>query len=174
MVGNLVPDVLAPNDFCRLRQAAAFCESLPGYFGPFGSGHPSDSHWRDLERRIRRALECGEIVLISEDAAFRSGERHAGGGGFSGEAEDEWQGNTTRDAATKIHWIEFRVIDVTTGNPVPGLQLEVTLADASKQKTKTNQAGSIRFDDTTPGDCTLLSSWKDVRLEDVYAFLEIE
>jgi hypothetical protein len=283
-VGNLVPDVLDPSDLFNVREALAFCESLSGYFGPAIGGCLTDSRWRDLEGRIRRGLQSGEIVLISGNArrnapyrvhsaaisrakgvawevygtakdflivrrgdllpgeqparsaeireiieslaapearmtvqeilkssrdaglhpagagfasgekkvaptgdlrarlevAFQSGElvlvalkRHAGGGAVVDEAQQESQ-DTSREAATNTHWIEFRVVDVTTGNPVPDLPLEVILANSSKQKCKTNQDGAIRFDDTTPGDCALLADAKDIRLEEAYAFVAVE
>jgi len=177
-VGNVVPDLLDPNDFFRLQQAAAFCESFAGYFGPVGGGHLLNKDWRDLECRIQRALESGEIALISEDVrqgALNQLASTAGSSGASfGKVGDESPGGAASDGTAKIHWIEFQVVDVTTGNPVPGLQLEVILADASKQKCKTNQDGSIRFDDTTPGTCMLLSNFTEVRLEDAYSFVAVE
>lgn len=168
--GDVVPEILDPSDLFSVRRALEFCTSLLGYQCPPVGTDSADSHWRDLGAAIRRALESGEIVVIAVEPDIRE----SGGGAPPVEAADDGQSGGARNATTKSHWIEFQVIDIATSKPIPAVQLEVILADASKQKCKTDGSGSIRFDDTTPGDCTLLCDWKNVRLEDAYALVAVE
>jgi hypothetical protein len=168
-IGDVVPEIFDPADLFSVRRALEFCTLVLDYRCPPVGTDSADSHWRDLAAVIRQALAAGEIAVI----AVEPDPRQSGGGAPPADNADDGKSDTTQ-AVTKSHWIEFQVIDIITGKPVPAVQLEVILADASKQKCKTDGSGSIRFDDTTPGDCTLLSDWKDVRLEDAYAFVAVE
>ena len=66
--GSIVPDVFDPNDPFSVSEARQFCNLLFASAGPPAGGQLLETGWRDLESTIRRALEHGEIAVVSESA----------------------------------------------------------------------------------------------------------
>jgi len=66
--GSVVPDVFDPNDPFSVSEARQFCNLLFASAGAPAGGQLVGSGWRDLETTIRRALEHGEIAVVSESA----------------------------------------------------------------------------------------------------------
>jgi hypothetical protein len=56
-------------------------------------------------------------------------------------------------AVAKKHWVEFRVVDDQTGEPVEGVELTVRLPDGSTEIRATDAGGYVEIADILGGDC---------------------
>lgn len=75
-----------------------------------------------------------------------------------------------QDRQTTLAWIRLQVIHATTGEPIPGIPLHVTLPDDSERDATTDADGVVTFRDLQPGICMVMCDLQDARLQDTYAF----
>ncbi len=70
------------------------------------------------------------------------------------------------------HRVAFRVVIDQTGEPVPGVALQITLPDGQKLSRTTDDAGQIEIADlTAPGQCRVACSMEGARLGTTYDFV---
>jgi len=58
-------------------------------------------------------------------------------------------------AVVKKHWVEFRVVDDQTGEPVKGIDLTVRLPDGSTEIRTTDAGGYVEITEILRGDCVV-------------------
>ena len=86
-----------------------------------------------------------------------------------GTSEDA-EGPPVQSRQTVLAWIRLRVIHATTGVPIPGIRLHVTLPDDTERDGTTDGDGMIVYRDIQPGICMVMCDLQDARLRDTYAF----
>jgi hypothetical protein len=133
-------------------------------------GHLCMTHCLTTEEILKACalqLVSGRIKLLKQS-------RDMNGNG-AGEAVEE---NAAREAASqfqkparKTAWVEFRVLDDKTGQPVEGVELTIKLPDGRLERRKTDIGGFIEINDTVEGDCLLNSDLTDAQLSSAYAFV---
>lgn len=68
-------------------------------------------------------------------------------------------------------WIDIRVIDDVSGDPVPGLRLTVSLADGSQQVVTTSMEGLVALRAISDGTCSVTSELGHAIVGDVCPFV---
>jgi len=71
----------------------------------------------------------------------------------------------------KLTWIEIKIMNDQTGEPVNWVRLTVKTPDGNEAFYTTNSAGIIRIDDIEPGTCDASCDIKGVQLKDTLAFV---
>jgi hypothetical protein len=126
---------------------------------------------KQLLAEIAQALFIGRIAIADR----RFVQRRTGGGGGANSAQSKR--DKTADQPSKSiplprsekpdqgpvppskpesqtkSWIEFNLLDETTGKPISGVAFKIQLTDGSIVKHTTNGAGKIRIDGIDPGTC---------------------
>lgn len=100
----------------------------------------------ELTRSVALRLARGELEVVpreGEERAILAAE----------EKVEEKATPQTRERA----WISFRFVHDETGDPIPHLQLRVTLPDGSAQETKTDSDGTAEFKEIDEGSCSVTS-----------------
>jgi len=64
------------------------------------------------------------------------------------EGEDEQQQNEI-----ETHWIEVKLVDETSGEPIPNARYEIELANGQLRTGRLDDSGMVRLDDIPPGEC---------------------
>jgi hypothetical protein len=78
-------------------------------------------------------------------------------------------------APGKKHWVEFRLVDDSTGDPIPGVELTIKLPDGSIEKRTTDAGGYVEVNDTLKGDCEIsVEIKKDDDPSVLYEFVRME
>jgi hypothetical protein len=134
------------------------------------SSHLQPANDDDLLRRVALLLAAGRITLL---AASRRGASTAGEEAVKRELAKETEKKSSVGAAPKRHWVEFRVVDDKTGNPVKGIELTVKLPDGSIEKRKTDQDGYIEINDTLKGACEVSCETGDEPPSNMYEFVRM-
>jgi len=76
-------------------------------------------------------------------------------------------------APAKKHWIEFRLVDDTTGNPIQGVELTIKLPDGSVEKRTTDAGGYVEINDTLKGNCEITVDANEENPSALYEFVRI-
>jgi hypothetical protein len=71
----------------------------------------------------------------------------------------------------KLTWIEIKIMNDQTGQPVNWVRLTVKTPDGNEAYYTTNAAGIIRIDDIEPGTCDVSCDVKGVHLKDTLSFV---
>ena len=117
---------------------------------------------RTLGPRLRRAVESGELVMITEEGG--EGWRGAVAAQRASEAAAPPPAESPRPTKT---WIEFLVEDM-AGQPIAGRKYRATLTDGTKKTGQTDSSGLVRFDELDPGLCEFVlegldgNAWEEV------------
>jgi hypothetical protein len=64
------------------------------------------------------------------------------------------------------HQIEFKIEDE-NGNPLPDVTMQIALPDESIVEKTSDENGKIKINNIEPGECTILSDWKDYNVNEV-------
>jgi hypothetical protein len=76
-------------------------------------------------------------------------------------------------APKQKHWIEFRVIDDKTGEPIQGVELTIKLPDGSVEKRTTDAGGYVEINNKLKGDCEVSCEFSELQLPTVYEFVRV-
>ncbi len=118
----------------------------------------------DVLSQFAALLVSGEVKLLR--SPLHRGRR------ASPEAEEEKSpaasGGPT--PGPKKHWVEFRVVDDKTGQPVAGVQLTVKIPGGGIEQHTTDAGGFIEIYDILRGECEVSSEISD---SNSYAFVRI-
>ncbi len=125
-----------------------------GLFRPDLSG--LDDH--ETLRQLAWQLVSGKIRITT--ARLRTGV-----GGEKPPAEEEEPATPPPATEEPLHWIEFKVIDEETGEPISGVELKVKLTTGETKKYTTGGGGLISIRDIPAGTCDILEMNDDDALE---------
>lgn len=67
--------------------------------------------------------------------------------------------------ATVRHFINFKIEDE-IGNPLQNVELNIILPDGTTKKLQTDINGMIELTNIQPGNCTINSDWKQLKIDD--------
>ncbi|MBP1597387.1 MAG: hypothetical protein H6Q05_2764 [Acidobacteria bacterium] len=132
-----------------------------------------DVHRMDAEGILGRAAE---LLVSGRIRILRS---HQFSGGTAAEAlaaqKSEAEAKAPAPAAPpKKHWIEFKVVDDLTGEPVQGLELTIKLPDGGVEKRTTDAGGFVEVVDILKGDCEISVDPGDTGNTAAYEFVRTE
>jgi hypothetical protein len=80
---------------------------------------------------------------------------------------------STGVAPAKKHWVEFRLVDDTTGDPIQGVELTIKLPDGSIEKRTTDAGGYVEINDTLKGNCEISVDVNEENPSALYEFVRI-
>jgi hypothetical protein len=75
--------------------------------------------------------------------------------------------------AMKTTWVEFRVLDDGTGQPVEGVELIIRLPDGRTERRTTDAGGFVEYNDTLDGECRVSCDLSDARLPATFNFVRM-
>ena len=132
-----------------------------------------DVHRMDAEGVLTRAAE---LLVNGRIRILRS---HQLSGGTAAEAlaaqKSEAEAKAPPPTAPpKKHWIEFKVVDDVTGEPVQGLELTIKLPDGSVEKRTTDAGGFVEVVEILKGDCEISVDPGETGNTAVYEFVRAE
>ena len=76
-------------------------------------------------------------------------------------------------AKKKLTWIEFKVVEDATGQPLSPVRLTIKTPDGNEAFHTTNSEGLIRIDDIDQGTCDAKCDLKNLRLPETRAFVRM-
>ena len=132
-----------------------------------------DVHRMDTEGVLVRAAE---LLVSGRIRILRS---HEFSGGAAAEAlaaqKSAEEAKTPSPAAPpKKHWIEFKVVDDVTGEPVKDLEITIKLPDGGVEKRTTDAGGFVEVNDILKGDCEISIDPGGTGSPAVYEFVRAE
>ncbi|MBU0994984.1 MAG: LysM peptidoglycan-binding domain-containing protein [Proteobacteria bacterium] len=86
--------------------------------------------------------------------------------------EDDYVAPVAKATARDVHWITFKVLEDTSGMPIPDITLSIKLPGGAKVDKTTNEKGLIEIYDITGGDCEISTDIKNAKLENTLAFVD--
>jgi len=66
----------------------------------------------------------------------------------------------------KKHFVKFNLVD-DTGTPLEGIKIQVIFSDESSTEALSDKEGLISLTDIPPGKVTLVSDWRQEKVEDI-------
>jgi hypothetical protein len=96
------------------------------------------------------------------------------GEALSSRKKEEEEGLSAQQARVpKKHWVEFRVVDDKTGDPIEGVQLTVRMPDGSTEIQTTDAGGYVEFVEILKGECFVTCDMTDARLSNSFQFVRV-
>lgn len=112
------------------------------------------------ERLVRGELRIVSTPAVVTEAPFRV--RHEAAAAVEPEP-----------IPPEIEWVAFQVVDHDTCDPVPDVELEVTLPDGTVEAATTNADGKVEFRGIQPGACSVTSPIEGAIYDKSLPFIEI-
>jgi len=144
-----------------------------GILRSLAEGHSCNTHHLTTDEILKacaRQLVSGRIRLLKQSRGMN--------GNGAGEAAEENVApealSKSQMAAKKTAWVEFRVINEETGQPVEEVELTIKLPDGRVERRKTDIGGYIEINDTVEGNCLVNSDVTDAQLSNAYAFVRFD
>ncbi len=85
--------------------------------------------------------------------------------------EDDYVAPMTTATAKDVNWITFKVLEDTSGMPIPDIMLSIKLPGGATVDKTTNEKGLIEISDINEGDCAINTDIKNAKLENTLAFI---
>jgi hypothetical protein len=74
---------------------------------------------------------------------------------------------------SRKHWVELRIVDDATGQPVPGVELVIKVPGGSFEQYTTDADGYVEINDILKGDCEVTCDSTDARLSNTLAYVRM-
>ena len=134
--------------------------------------HAIDVQRMDSEQVLTQAAA---LLINGRVKVLRS--RRFSGGRASPDALGPKKADAVQAAKTTAKpkaWIEFKVVDDKTGEPVPGVELTIKLPDGSVEKRTTDAGGYVEVNDTLKGNCEVSCEIAGAESQTVYEFVRVD
>jgi hypothetical protein len=166
----------SPLTFRDIAGAMAFLRQFSGepaqmaILRDLAEGHSCNTHRLTTDEILKICalqLVNGRIRLLNQSRG-----RNGNGVGEAAEENVAHEApSKSQAAARKTAWVEFRVIDDETGQPVEAVELTIKLPDGRVEKSKTDMGGYIEINDTVEGNCLVNSDITEAQLSNAYGFV---
>lgn len=131
------------------------------------SGLPMSSASRDRE------FALGSLATKLARKQIKLAWRQVFEVGVDAQVKPEAAEPAEEEVSTRLAWIAVKVVDHKTGQPIPEVELEVTLPDDSVRKGRTNGAGELRVDGIPSGVCGVTCPVKGIRWARTLEFVTV-
>lgn len=179
-------DILTGHELLRFSNESAACAFLRGLEGNVGFMQEIRNvvceRGRDISRmtneeafqQFASLLVGGRVSILHAPLLTARSGLPAAEVESSEEVEKSGAAARAVPLKTKRHWVEFKVVDDQTGDPVEGAVLNVKLPDGTTETLTTDAGGYIEINDCMRGQCELSCDFTSHRPANSYTFLRIE
>lgn len=126
-------------------------------------------------QQIAERVASGALVIARMPPALAKapppGEGTVDGAAAAEAAEEAQKEAEKAQEAAQKSWLELTVLSLSSGAPVSGVALLITLGSGSEEEHKTDEKGGVRLDGIAAGPCLVRCKMQDTKPEDALIFM---